>query len=61
MASFDFDILRETGASADDILFELEKVMSSDELARFTYWVLQNWGEDIPEELEEYYNLHCRE
>ena len=56
---FSLTDLLENGLTADQIVESADAVLSQDEIARIIYNTLNDNDLEIPEDVEEYYNLHC--
>lgn len=54
------DLMFDYGFSPDDIVSAIDCMFSSDDVCYVIYNMLQENDMDIPSEIEDYYNLHCR-
>ena len=56
---FSLTDLLENGLTADQIVESADAILSEDEIVRIIYNTLNDNDLEIPEDLEEHYNLHC--
>ena len=56
---FSLTDLLEQGFTPDQIVESADSILSQDEIVRIVYNTLNDNDLEIPEDLEEHYNLHC--
>lgn len=56
---FSLTDLLEQGFTPDQIVENADAILSQDEIVRIVYNTLNDNDLEIPEDLEEHYNLHC--
>lgn len=56
---FSLTDLLEQGFTPDQIVESADTILSQDEIVRIIYNTLNDNDLEIPEDVEEYYNLHC--
>ncbi len=56
---FSLSDLFEIGFTADQVVESADAILSQDDIVRIIYNTLNDNSLDIPEDVEEYYNLHC--
>lgn len=56
----DLEKLYEMGFSAEEIVSNVNNFLSSDDLCYIIYHSLVDADMEVPEEIEEHYELHCK-
>ena len=56
---FSLSDLFESGFTSDQIVESADAILSQDDIVRIIYNALNDNGLNIPQDVEEHYNLHC--
>ena len=54
------DFMMENNFSAEEVLEAMENILSTDRIVEIVYNMLGDADIEVPTDIEEHYNLHCK-